>query len=52
MRLLEQLKFKRVIEMKLNITIYIEGEEIKVPHGESYEITCKKGSTASIMLGD
>jgi hypothetical protein len=38
--------------MKLDITIYIEGEEIKVPHGESYEITYKKESTAAITLGD
>jgi hypothetical protein len=41
-----------VIEMKLDITIYIEGKKLKVPHGESYEITCKKESTAAIMLGD
>ena len=38
--------------MKLDITIYREGRKIKVPHGESYEITCKKESTAAIMLGD
>ena len=41
-----------MIEMKLDITIYIEGRKIKVPHSESYEITCKKESTAAIMLGD
>jgi hypothetical protein len=41
-----------VIEMKLDITIYIEGRRIKVPHGEPYEITCKKESTAAIMIGD
>ena len=41
-----------MIEMKLDITIYIEGRKIKVPHGESYEITCKKESTVAIMLGD
>jgi hypothetical protein len=38
--------------MKFDITIYIEGEELKVPFGEPYEITCKKESTATIMLGD
>ena len=38
--------------MKLDIIIYIEGREIKVPHSESYEITCKKESTATIMPGD
>ena len=38
--------------MKLDITIYIEGRKIKVPHGESYEITCRKESAATIMLGD
>ena len=38
--------------MKLDITIYIEGRRIKVPHGESCEITCKKESTAAIILGD
>ena len=38
--------------MKLDITIYIEGKKIKVPHGESYKITCKKESTSVIMLGD
>ena len=41
-----------MIEMKLDIIIYIEGRRIKVPHGEPYEITCKKESTAAIMLGD
>ena len=38
--------------MKLDITIYIEGRRIKVPHGEPYEITSKKKSTAAIMFGD
>ena len=38
--------------MKLDITIYIEGRRIKVSHGEPYEITCKKESTATIMPGD
>jgi hypothetical protein len=41
-----------VIEMKLDVTIYIEGKELKVPFGESYEITCKNEPTATIMLGD
>ena len=41
-----------MIEMKLDITIYIEDSRIKVLHGEPYEITCKKESIATIMLGD
>ena len=41
-----------MIEMNLDITIYIEGRRIKVPHDEPHEITCKKESTAAIMLGD
>ena len=38
--------------MKFDITIYIEGKELKVPFGEPYEVTCKKESTVAIMLGD
>ena len=41
-----------MIEMKLDIVIYMEGKKIKVPSGEPYEIKCKKESAATIMLGD
>ena len=41
-----------VIKMKLGIVIEIEDREIKVAVDESYEITCKKESMATIMIGD
>ena len=41
-----------MIKMKLGIVIEIEDREIKVAVDESYEITCKKESMATIMIGD